>query len=839
MRSASPTYYRFRFGLLAAGIVGVLGLSAWPVEAAETAKPSPSGTDAAAAEAPSKSEPKPFDPIPLTDVAIRAEQAKLLLEDVQGTLRPKAEFETVETEIRQLSSRVNLQLKGAQEIISTSPSLATTEEYKLRLEGLRAEVGQILQKTRVRALEIEHEIEKIRQTRGEWAATLAYAKAEDAPKEVVAAIGGVQAAAQRAMSQGRKRQGLVVRLERQVAGLGAELERKVKLLEATRLGLRGQILERDAPPLWSPQAYASIEAGGILEAVRSSQARDWGAIRTFADANRGSVALYAIVITLLAVAIVSVRGRTRALATSDEALGKVVAVFESPISMALLLGVMVSNWIFPLMPQPMRHLLGAVFLIPAVLILRRLLDRALFPILYALVGFYFVDRMRDLLAPVPPLTRGLFLVEMAALLAVALWWTRSSHTQQLTSGSDGSPMARAVVWGARVALIGGTLGLLAQVAGYDSLANTVAQATLFPAYVALILFATKRVAEGIVALALRIRPLRLLSMVQHHRSLLQRRGFRIVAWVTAFYWAVLVLREFELSAPVARAATAMLQAELKIGELAIALADVLALGLVIWASFLVSRLLRFVLEEDVYTRLRLRKGMPYAASTLAHYAILVIGFGMAMAAVGIKFDRFLILAGAFGVGIGFGLQSIVNNFVSGLILLTERPVDVGDTVSLSAGDIFGRVERIGIRSSTVRTWQGAEVIVPNSALVSEQVTNWTHSDHRRRIEIPVGVAYGSRPERVMAVLLEVAKAHPHILPGPEPETLFTGFGDSSLDFELRAWTNQFDSFLRVRSDLCVGIEAALAEAGITIPFPQRDLHIKTGDPGFSSEGSTS
>ncbi len=494
MRSASPTY-RFRFGLLAAGIVGVLGLSAWPVEAAETAKPSSSGTDAAAAEAASKSEPKPFDPIPLTDVAIRAEQAKLLLEDVQGTLRPKAEFDTVETEIRQLSSRVNLQLKGAQEIISTSPSLATIEEYKLRLEGLRVEVGQILQKTRVRALEIEHQIEKIRQTRGEWAATLAYAKAEDASKEVVAAIGGVQAAAQRAMSQGRKRQGLVVRLERQVAGLGAELERKVKLLEATRLGLRGQILERDAPPLWSPQAYASIEAGGILEAVRSSQARDWGAIRTFADANRGSVALYAIVITLLAVAIVSVRGRTRALATSDEALGKVVAVFESPISMALLLGVMVSNWIFPLMPQPMRHLLGAVFLIPAVLILRRLLDRALFPILYALVGFYFVDRVRDLLAPVPPLTRGLFLVEMAALLAVALWWTRSSHTQQLASGSDGSPMARAVVWGARVALIGGTLGLLAQVAGYDSLANTVAQATLFPAYVALILFATKRVAE--------------------------------------------------------------------------------------------------------------------------------------------------------------------------------------------------------------------------------------------------------------------------------------------------------------------------------------------------------
>ncbi len=128
MLSASPTY-RFRFGLLAAGIVGLLALSGWPVEAVEAAKTSRPGTDAAATEAASRSEPKPFDPIPLTDVAIRAEQAKLLLEDVQEALLPKAELATVETEISELSSRVNLQLKGAQEIISTSPSLATSEEY--------------------------------------------------------------------------------------------------------------------------------------------------------------------------------------------------------------------------------------------------------------------------------------------------------------------------------------------------------------------------------------------------------------------------------------------------------------------------------------------------------------------------------------------------------------------------------------------------------------------------------------------------------------------------------------------------------------------------------------
>jgi small-conductance mechanosensitive channel len=152
-------------------------------------------------------------------------------------------------------------------------------------------------------------------------------------------------------------------------------------------------------------------------------------------------------------------------------------------------------------------------------------------------------------------------------------------------------------------------------------------------------------------------------------------------------------------------------------------------------------------------------------------------------------------------------------------------VEVGDTVEL--GEVFGAVQRIGIRSSTVRTWQGSEVIVPNGDLVSHQVTNWTHSDRRRRLEVPVGVAYGSNPSKVMSVLLESIKANPDILADPEPYVLFMGFGDSALNFEVRGWTDEFDSFMRVRSATCVGVELALRREGITIPFPQRDLHIRS------------
>jgi small-conductance mechanosensitive channel len=220
--------------------------------------------------------------------------------------------------------------------------------------------------------------------------------------------------------------------------------------------------------------------------------------------------------------------------------------------------------------------------------------------------------------------------------------------------------------------------------------------------------------------------------------------------------------------------------------------------------------------------------VPHALSTGLNYAVLLVGFLLAVAATGADLGKFSLLAGALGVGIGFGLQNIVNNFISGLILIAERPVMPGDTVELSG--MIGEVKRIGARSSTIRTWQGAEVIVPNANLISNEVTNWTLSDRQRRIEIAVGVAYGSPVDRVMQLLRDVGGAHPDILDQPEPNSLFMGFGDSSLDFELRVWTKNFESWYRIRSDLTVAIEKALNEAGIVIPFPQRDLHLKTVDP---------
>jgi potassium efflux system protein len=204
-----------------------------------------------------------------------------------------------------------------------------------------------------------------------------------------------------------------------------------------------------------------------------------------------------------------------------------------------------------------------------------------------------------------------------------------------------------------------------------------------------------------------------------------------------------------------------------------------------------------------------------------------VGFLFAIAAAGVEMNKLAILLGALGVGIGFGLQNIFNNLVSGIILAFERPIQEGDIIEV--GELWGTVKEIGIRASTVFTFDGAEVIVPNGNLISKELINWTLTNQQRRVEVTVGVKYGTDTEKVLAILRKVAAEHKEILKEPAPLALFTGFGESSLDFRLLFWIPKADNRFIIHSELNVAVNNALKEAGIEIPFPQHDLHVRSVD----------
>lgn len=266
----------------------------------------------------------------------------------------------------------------------------------------------------------------------------------------------------------------------------------------------------------------------------------------------------------------------------------------------------------------------------------------------------------------------------------------------------------------------------------------------------------------------------------------------------------------------------------RIGDIEITVGRLILAFALLYLAMVVSWLIRSFLQSAAYRRWNFDRGVSDSINMLVHYSLVVVGIVMALAALGVQLQNFAIVAGALGIGIGFGLQNVVNNFASGLILLFERPVRVGDTVIV--GGEWGTIRKIGLRSTVMQTFDQSEMIVPNADLVSEKVVNWTLTNQNARVILEVGVAYGSDIGQVLEILRRSGTAHEAVMEEPTPQALFMGFGDSSLDFELRVWVREIRARLEVRSAVLTEIERQLSAAGIEIPFPQRDLHLRSVDP---------
>ncbi len=264
-----------------------------------------------------------------------------------------------------------------------------------------------------------------------------------------------------------------------------------------------------------------------------------------------------------------------------------------------------------------------------------------------------------------------------------------------------------------------------------------------------------------------------------------------------------------------------------LGDVRISPGFIMVVALVFYVTVLVSRAVQTILLKGVLPRYDADKGVQMSISRLVHYAVLTGGFFVMLRVLGFKIEQLALLGGALGLGISFGLQAIINNFACGLILLFERPIKVGDTIQI--GDEFGEVKGVGLRATIIRTFDNADIVVPNSDLVTGQVVNWTLANRKVRVRVPVGVAYGSEVNRVLDILRGCAEANPMVLSTPKPLAFFLAFGASSLDFELRVWIPDFLEKTQVLSDLNQEIEAEFASNNIEIPFPQSDLHIRSVD----------
>jgi small-conductance mechanosensitive channel len=787
-----------------------------------TASAQPPARPAAPAAQPTQAPASTIMPIPIPEIAQRAAQVTTLLRSLQTP--ELSEFDDADFELTGAADWIHKRYVSTTDALASSPSANALASLADSWQAMRSRLVALNDKLTRRATLVQQRVEQIETMRATWAATRASAREAAAPSTVLEQIDATMAAIAAARNNADDGLAHVLALQDRTVKEIARCDDALARIAKTENALVGSLLAPDAPPIWGPEARTLIsdDVGQRLrEAVRDmvERARDYMA---------GEMARVPLQMALFALTFVLMRlARRRARRRADKQPSEAAAaqVFELPLSSALVVALIPTGWIYP---QPPRVLISAVsilVLLPAVRIVRRLASAVIVPAVYALAAFFVVDRVRDVCSVVPVLEQWVFLLQMVCGIVFLALAVRSERLMR------GSGQELAVGWQRAIVAVlwvqGGVLvaAVFMGVCGYMRLARLLGNAVLGSDYAALVLYAGVRVGEGLIAYALRALPLRDLLIVQRHRPLLQRRLTLAVRWLSVGAWAYFTLDSLGVIGPVASAGATLLGARYVRGSVSVSLGDVAAFALTVWAVFLLSSFVRFVLDEEVYPRVRLPRGAAYALATIVHYLIVVSGFVFAVAALGIDLNRLTIVAGALGVGVGIGMQSAVANFVSGLILLLERRLHVGDVVQLET--LEGRIREIGIRASTIRTWDGAEVIVPNAVLTSERVTNWTLSDAMRRVKLDVGVAYSADPRHVVEILGSVATAHPKALSDPPPLAVCTGFGDSTLKFQLRVWTKVDDaeSFL---SQLAIAVHGALSAAKIEIPFPQRDVHIRNG-----------
>ena len=803
---------RRRSGL--AGLVSALVILAG---AALAQAPPPASPPAA------KPEEQPPQAISIPEIAIRSEQVATLLRTIEGSLEKDPAVDAIAQELPELATSDLALLAETNRLLEQGPRQRVLEAIADSWRSARIAMQARNATLTERASALEIEIQTLTAARETWRRTGVEAAAAKAPEAVRERVQATIAAIDSTQRKIERRRDVLLELQARGVNELTLIDLSLDRIATYRKEVVGQLFRADSRPIWRAMSSGAA-AGEALNDLVDDAARGEALLLDYLKRYRArliaQIALFAALVWLFR----SARERSRRVSEQEPELAQAALVFQLPYSAALLLALSSSIWIFPNAPFLVKQLSALVALFPVLRIVRPMIDPALAPGLKAFGAFYVMDRLRDVFSTSPLAEQVLFLFEMLAGMALMAWVLRPRRLEGVELSPEQSSALRPFGIAAKLLLACFTLAFATGAIGYMQLARLIGGGALVATYAALAFYASLRAADGLLAFALRVRPLRLLRFVSAHREALRRRAHRVLRWSAVLGWLVLTLTLFGFLDGVLAAGRATLDASISFGSLTVSLGHLVAFGVTVASAFLLSRLLRFLLEEDVYPRVRLGRGVPYAISSLLHYVILFGGFVLAIFAMGVDLTRVTILAGALGVGIGFGLQNVVNNFVSGLIMLFERPMKLGDTVQVA--DVSGTVERIGIRSSTLRTFEGAEVVVPNANLISERLTNWTLSNTRRRIDLKLGVAYGTDPQKLIDLLLSLARSHREVLAYPAPMALFLGFGESSLDFELRCWTDDFDRWVAIRSQLALELHRMLGDAGIEVPFPQRVVHVK-------------
>ncbi|MCS3807508.1 mechanosensitive ion channel domain-containing protein [Xanthomonas sp. 4461] len=582
-----------------------------------------------------------------------------------------------------------------------------------------------------------------------------------------------------------------------------------------------RLLRVDGPPLWQLTPASVVSVADTSDTVRNGLEIESRFAEEYVkgDAMVGRRALQTLLSCSLPL-LLWLAWRSRGPIKAGQISRTEASVLSRPLSCWLLLVVIGAFAFQPDAPMLTHQLALVIAVVPVMRLLptshRRLLGitphvaSALFLLLR--LGFVFLS------SPVP---YRLYIFSLTLLgLAAAGWllWRAHRHGHASQNGRLGNALRAAVHVGG--VLLG--VALVANAFGNVSLAETLTGGVIDSLYFALLLAAGMTVLATWVQLLLKRPGVARFRLAREHAGPAVQRLLKLLTAAAVVSWIVYALDRFRVLTPVDDSLSALLGHSWALGDLRVSLGHVLLFALSVVIAFWLAKTVRLVLDGEVLSRLSLPHGVANSIASLSYYAVLMLGLIGALSAAGFKTSQLTLVLGALGVGIGLGLQNVVNNFVSGLVLIFERPFQPGDVVEV--GGTTGRVRDIGMRATRLSTFDGASVVVPNGQMISQQLVNWTLFDRNRRLEVRVAVAYGNAPTEVEALLIDVARTTEGVAATPVPIVLFDSMGNVAMEFIVRAWTLEYDNAGAIRSTLVGRIYETLTARGIGLAHAAAEVY---------------
>jgi potassium efflux system protein len=778
-----------------------------------------------------ESNPKPENLITykISEIPVKLEETSTYLSDLTTTVSQTEEIKQRGTELDNILKEY-IALRAQTDSVKLDDEWTTTiREYQQKWNFIKRTISDWSQEITGRTENLEEQKKTLLENKSIWTRTDSLARKERAHRNIRNKIGKI-------LTEFAKVENLLVNeinnstnLQTKLSEQSVDADLMIKKIEELLLVKKREIFVRNAPPIWV-SLTGKADTTSITNQAKNIYDSYVRTAEEFYRENKKTF-LFSLIYFLILIVFVLLLGYfSKALKSNDPKVKRALEILKVPVSSSILIYLVALVISYNDAPDILFSLIRILVVFPLLRVLRRVINPGLRMPLYLFAILLILQQFKLTSASDTEIERVLLIMINVITLAGLIWMLFTKRFDNAFSNPSFASRAKALTKTIIVLFI---ITLVGNSLGYIMLSLTFVNGTINSTFSIIILLTAAIALEAIIIIFLQTKIAGSLYVVKNYPEKIEQTIGKIIKLIIVIWSLIIVLNNFGIREIVFKWFTEFLGNKLTIGSFSFSLWNIALFIISIWLSVITARFVRFMLEGDVLPRFNLARGVPAAISTISSYLIIGFGILIAVMSAGIDLNSFALIAGALSFGIGFGLQEIVKNFISGLILIFERPIQIGDAIQVE--DLSGRVKHIGIRSSTITTWEGAEVIVPNGNLISNKLTNWTLSDHMRRIDIKVGVAYGTDVTLVMKTLLDCAIKNEKVLSNPGPTILFNDFGESSLDFELRCWTSDFSSWVEIRSNIRIEIDKAFNEKKIEIPFPQRDLHIKSGFDYFTQQ----